>query len=201
MKRSRKVIFASFGVCVAAAAVWALVWWMRYPKVPDPATVELKQAMVFLTTEDFLRLTAADRKRYVKTVAARHNDVPLKDLVARMFDPQQRELNRAIANNLRKVPEDEQLGAPFLELFLDKFYQLTPYERQQYLTTIALGQQAQFGKEGDSRMASLRDPDRFQTEMGRFMSRTTPQLQAKMGQFMLDLKRTRNIMGLKDPAG
>lgn len=200
MKRQRRIIIASLGVCFSAAAVWALVWWLRYPKIPDVANVELKQAMSFLTTDDFLRLTAADRKKYVKAVAARYNDVPFKDLVGRMFEPEHRELNRAIANNLRKIPEDEQLGAPFLELFLDKFYRLTPYERQQYLTTIALAQQAQFGKDGDSRLATLRDPARFQTEMSRFMSRTTPQLQAKMGQFMLDLKRTRNIMGLKDPA-
>ena len=203
-------------VCLGAlaAGVWGVVWWVRYPKAPDVAKVELTQALDFMGSDDFNRLSEAHRKRYAMQVIEKLREKPFKDLLALAMGSAGNPRRRKAAENVNRLSsrdDKEALGAAALRVFLDKFYELSKNERENYLTLWALAEKA--GGMGGGRRAggttrpTTRPEPRFPTaeevEKGwsRFISHQPPKTAAQMGQLMNDMRRKREALGVKSPWG
>src|SRR5687767_12814527 len=89
----RQVRIVLLAVCVGAA-IWAGVWWVRYPNVPNVKTVSPDEAMAFIGTDDFNRMTERHRMRYALAATERLREKPFEELVAMMLkaDPSRKQI-------------------------------------------------------------------------------------------------------------
>lgn len=197
VKKLRKPALALLGIAALGSAIWALVWWARYPKTPDVRNGDLDTSIAFMATDNFNRLTESHRKRYTQAVIEKHRELAFPDLLRRAMDRSKNEQRRQIVKNVRAIPGGDGLGTEMFGLFIDKFYQLPEEQRNEYLTMMVFAQQTEIKKR--AKEMGLPSPDRLAKEMTRVMSSTPPQTQARMGQFMLDMKKTRQQWGIKDP--
>jgi hypothetical protein len=202
-------------VCLGAlaAGVWGVVWWARYPRVPDVGKVELTEAIDFIGSDDFNRMTESHRKRYTMAAIEKLREKQFKDLIALAMGSAGNPRRRKAAENVNRLSsqgDKEELGAAALRVFLDKFYELPKNERESYLTLWALAEKA--GGMGGRRRAGATQPttrpeQRFPTaedvEQGwsRFISHQPPRTTAQMGQLMNDMRRKREALGVKSPWG
>lgn len=187
---------AAMAIAVLVGAFLGLREYINYPSAPDPAKVEFRQALEYMGGEEFNRLYQSHRKQFAMTITDRLNEMEFADLLAFAMNPANRELMRKVGENMRNVEGHEEVGARMLSLFLEKFYQLPPQQRVGHLTMLALvpeGSRGPGGGGGDRGLPSL---ERFKESFTRFVTRQTPRTQAMAGQFMLDLRRQREILGL-----
>jgi hypothetical protein len=139
-RRPIRLALLALTVPVLAAAVWGAVWWARYPKAPDVTKADPKDAIAFLGTEDFNRLTESHRKRYVLAVAERMREKSFPDLIAMMTAAATDPSARKAAENVNKLKDREEVGGAFMRVFLDKFFELSKDQRDQYLLMWALAE-------------------------------------------------------------
>ena len=169
--------------------------WATYPSAPDVATVDLDTAVNFMGTDDFNRLLERHRLRYAMAVVDRLSQSSFYDLSMMMMRWNDRRAK--IAKNLRDIEGHDQLGSKVLAIFLEKFYAQSPAERKAALIFLAAAQQGQIAQHPQA--FALPTSDQFKQDMSRFLTRQPPRTQAMFGQFLLDLKKQRDAMGLKDP--
>ena len=140
-------------VLVLAAGVWGAVWWARYPKVPDLARTDFKDAMRFIGTDDFNRMTEAHRKRYAIATAEKLRQKSFRDLVEMSMTPDPG--YRKVAENMNRLKDRDEVGGAYMRVFLDKFFELPKDQRETYLTMWALAEKlARSGQRPDPRTAS-----------------------------------------------
>jgi hypothetical protein len=169
--------------------------WATYPQVPDVASADLDSAISFIGTDDFNRMGNGHRLEYALAVVDRLGQASFADLAKLMF---RRDENRArIASNIRGIEGHDQVGSRMFALFLEKYYDQSPAERQGALLIIAAAQQGQILRNPEA--FGLPTADQFKQDFGRFVSRQPPRIQAMCGQFLIDLKQQRDSMGLRDP--
>ena len=197
-----------------AAGVWGVVWWARYPSVPDVRKVGLTEAVDFIGSDEFNRMSEAHRKRYAMSVIEKLREMQFKELVSLAMGSAGNPRRRKAAENVNRLSsrdDKEELGAAAMRVFLDKFYELPKNEREGYLTMWALAEKA--GGMGRGRRSGgatrpttrpgPRVPTAEEVEKGwsRFVSHQPPRTAAQMGQLMSDMRRKREALGVKSPWG
>jgi len=184
------VLLAGLGI-----AGWVVHRWANYPSAPDVAAVDLESAINFMATEEFNRLLERHRLRYAMAVVDRLGQSSFSELAMIMMRWDERRVK--IAQNLRDIEGHDRLGSRVFAIFLEKFYDQSPAQRQAALVMIAMAQQGQIASRPQA--FALPSIDEFKQDMGRFLTRQPPRVQAMCGQFLIDLKNQRTAMGLKDP--
>src|SRR5688572_1840124 len=190
-----RALVAALVVAFVALAGWGVYRWATYPVAPDVASVDLDTAINFMGSDDFNRLLERHRLRYAMAVVDRLSQSSFYDLSMMMMRWNDRRAK--IARNLRDIEGHDQLGSKVLAVFLEKFYEQSPAERRAALIFLAAAQQGQIAQHPQA--FALPTTEEFKQDMGRFIARQPPRTQAMFGQFVLDLKKQRDSMGLKDP--
>src|SRR5215208_6064434 len=98
-----RVVFSVVCLAALAAGVWGVVWWVRYPKVPDVRKVELAQAMDFIGSDEFNRMSEAHRKRYTMSVIEKLREKEFKDLLSLMMGSAGNPKRRKAAENVNRL--------------------------------------------------------------------------------------------------
>lgn len=216
----RRITIVAVGTPMLVAAVWALVWWIRYPSVPDPSKMDAVDALNFIATDDFNKMTESHRKEYAIASIERLREKPFKDIVSMAMGGKEGEKRladrKAIGANIMKLEQDadkKEIGSAALRVFLDKFYDLPKTDRDTYLTLWAMqekmgrnkpkdgdgdkkdGDPAK-GKPGEPRMPS---PAEVESAWGDFLQHQPPRTAAQMGQLMEDMRKKRQMLGIKQP--
>ena len=191
----RRAVLALLIVAFVGLSAWGIYRWATYPNVPDLATVDLDTAINFLGSDDFNRMLERHRLRYAMAVVDRLSQSSFGELSMMMMRWNERRAK--IARNLRDIEGSDQLGSKLFAVFLDKFYAQSPAQQKAALFVIAAAQQGQINQHPAA--FALPSIDEFKHDMGRFLSRQPPKVQAMCGQFLIDLKKQRDVMGLKDP--
>jgi len=181
-------------VMLAIGLGWGIWRWATYPKAPDPSTSNFETMYNFVAGKDFDRMFESDRQAYVLAMVERLRDKPFEQLVAMAMkrDPNY----RVVGKKIRDLSGHQQIEGAFLSVFLDKFYELPEAKRTIYLMTFATLQNSKLADHPER--LGLPSADRFKRDMTRFLSRQSPKIQAKTGQFLIDLRRQRETMGLPD---
>lgn len=182
------------GLILVIGMSWGIWRWATYPDAPDPRTSDFQTMYNFVAGNDFDRMFESDRRDYVLAMAERLRDKPFEELVAMAM---QRDPSRkTVAQKIRHLPDHERIAGAFLNVFLDKFYELPEAKRTVYLMTFATLQNSRLVDHPER--LGLPSADRFKRDMTRFISRQSPKTQAKTGQFLIDLRRQRENLGLPD---
>jgi len=192
VKPAKPIKFAVAAIVLIGAAAGACLWF-TYPKMPPVRDVD--SAMNFMGTDDFNRLTESQRLKYAMLTLDRIKQMPYDDLLK--FLGRHDDQRVRMMSNLRKVPGHEQFGAELFAMFLDRFWDQNPGKRTATLMAIAMVQQSEFGKHPER--YGLPSADQIKHEMNKFVTNQPLKTQAQCSQFMLELKRQREFMGLKDP--
>ena len=190
-----RTILALLVLAVVTLTGWGIFRWWTYPAAPDVATADLDTAINFMGSDEFNRLLERHRLRYAMAVVDRLSNSSFGELSLMMMRWNERRAK--IARNLRDIEGSDQLGSKLFAVFLEKFYAQSPAERKAALIFIAAAQQGQINQHPAA--FALPSIDEFKVDMGRFLSRQPPKVQAMCGQFLIDLKKQRDAMGLKDP--
>lgn len=193
MTNMRRVMFG--GVLLAVLAGGVVVWRaVAEPPHPDPATTALDQAVAFVGTDDFNRLSAARRTDYCLAVAERLRERSFPQLLS-MVAARNTDYKR-VADNVHLSGGREDIEAAVIRVMMDKFYEEPPERRKLYLWgLVRLQQSGAAGREG----VGLPSPKQLHRDMTRVVTRQPPQTVAKMGQFVQDLQTQRRSMGVADP--
>ena len=198
-----RISLAVLAILLIGGATWGTREWIRYPKKPDISKVKVEDAIAFIGTDDFNRLYERDRKRYAMAAANRLREKSFAELVDMMVNPaNSTDDRRRIAENLRKLPGNEEVTSVMMSIFLDKFYQQNETQRNVHLMMmVKLGQSAGNRPEAARRMREQGLPslERFQKDFAKFLEKQPPRVQAQVAQFMMDLRRQREIMGVAEP--
>jgi len=191
----RRVIFATLALVAIGAATYGAWLWVHYPTPPDVQKLSIDQALAFMSSDEFNRLRASQRKAFAIAVADKMREKSFGEILWMMSRNDPRREQRF--KNLRAIPDHEDVGAAYVRVFLDRFYAEGALKRKVYLTTFAALQQTEIGKHPEQ--FGLPNAEQFKKDMGRFFSNQSPRVQAQMGQFLIDLKKQRSVLGLKDP--
>jgi hypothetical protein len=200
-KLARYALLAAAGLVVAAAVAGG-IYWARYPKVPDLAKAPLDEAMRFTATDDFNRMAAWHRKRYLLGLVNRMHEKSFADLVSMMMSPDTDRKKQAQNMNLLSEADRKEIGGAWMRLFLDKFFDLSSTERGTYLTLFALAEKA-----GTSHHSADKGPPgmptaaQIQKGMSDFLSEQPPHAAAQMDELMNEMNQKRQMLGIKGPWG
>lgn len=222
-KLTRSAVFVA-AVVVIAAGVWGAVWWARYPKVPDLARTDAVDAIRFIGTDDFNRMTEAHRKRYAIAAAEKLRDKSFQDLVAMSMTPDPS--YRRIAENMNRLKDRDAIGGAYMRVFLDKFFELPRDQREAYLTMWALaeklalsgqrpaGQSAGGGggipfmrrRSSTTQPAApttrpseprVPTPEQIEKGMASFLANQPPRTVAQMSELMSAMRKKREAFGIR----
>jgi hypothetical protein len=192
VNRKRWINFAVACIVLAGVAIGTYQW-ITYDRMPPVRDVD--SAMRFMSTDDFNRYNERQRLKYAMDTIDKMRQMPYDDLLGQLG--RHDEQRTRMMNNLRKVPGHERFGAEMFALFLDRFWDQNPGKRTATLMMIAMIQQGEFGKHPER--YGLPSADQIKHEMNKFVTRQPVKTQAQCAQFMVELKRQREFMGLKDP--
>jgi hypothetical protein len=190
MKSTPRRTYRWLALCLAVAALIAGGWAFMRPRAPDPNALSAKDAVAFLSTDDYSRLSEAERTRYARELAERMRREKFADILRVVMNLNPRMKTQWAG--IRSLSEDnkQKVRSAWLRMFLDKFYDLPPAERQAYLTMMALADRTGWKNPG------IPSPQQFKNELSLFLTREPPGVQARMGQLMIDVSRTRTGLGL-----
>ena len=211
-RRGVRIALLGLAVLLLAAAAWGAVWWARYPRTPDVSKADPQEAMAFLGTDDFNRLTESHRKRYVLAVTERMREKSFPDLIAMMTAAATDPSARKAAENVNKLKDREEIGGAFMRVFLDKFFELPKDQRDQYLLMWALAEK--LGRRPDGGPATRpttgpagdrpkRDPNRIPSPeqmekgMANFLANQPPRTAAQMSELMNEMRKKREGLGIR----
>ena len=211
VRLATRALLGVLAISLLATGAWGVHRWATYPDVPDVATADLNESIAFMGTDEFNRLFARHRKAYALAIVNELEKKSFEDLVRLMMDRNGRRLGGAV-RNFRDIPGREEIEDAFGRLFLNKFYEMPKLKRDMYLAMFAGfermarqrerqgGQSAQTaaGTQPDRprRRGGLPTPDRFKAEWSKFVTRQPPRVQAQTGQFLMDLRKQREMMGM-----
>lgn len=208
MKRKPRILIMLLTVAALGGAIFGGIWWAMTPSAPDPNAGTLTDAIKLMATEQFGKLRASQKKQYTIAVAERMRTVPFKDVVNLMMTDQ--EGKKAAAANLKDLSKEdmEEIGGHFMQVFLDGFYAQTGTDRQAYLMMFALAEKTarsaaatkpstQPGGRKKFDENHLPSPEQLEKEMAKFLSKAPPKTVAQMSQLFLDMRRTRETLGMK----
>lgn len=211
-KHLRRALAVTLTLGVLIAATWGTYRWATYPDVPDVAATDLNESIAFMGTDEFNRMFAGHRKRYAMSIVAELEKKPFEDLVRLMLERDGRKLFGAV-RNFRDIPGREDIEDAFGRLFLGKFYEMPKIKRDMYLAMfvgaerMARGSARPGAETGDKkadgqggrpgRRGGTPSPDQFKAQWSKFANRQPPRVQAQTGQFLMDLRRQQEIMGVK----
>jgi hypothetical protein len=182
-------------IALAVVACWGAWRWATYPSYPDAAAVPVEESIAFMGTDGFNRMFEWHRRRYALAVAEKMRENSFADILRMILerDPQREQAGR----NVRALESRREIGDAFMRVFLDKFFEEPAMKQKAYLTVFAYLQQTEIAK--DPERVGLPSADEFKQGMARFISRQPPRVQGQMGQFLIDLRRQREILGLPEP--
>jgi len=196
MRRVLKISLATLiSIVIMLASGWGIHRYFTYPNAPDVKTAKLDDAVAFMSTDEFNRMLQRDRKRYAMGVVERMREQPFKDLVSSVMKPDP--TRKQMAENVKKIDGHEEIGQALYAMFLDRFYQEPPAQRTVYLMMFAGARQSEIAKHPER--FGLPTPDKFKADVAKFFARQPPRVQALTGQFLIDLRRQRQMLGMKDP--
>ena len=190
-----RATLALLAVVALAASGYGLYRYATYPAAPDAATADAATLKAFLASDDFNRLTEADKQRLALAYVDRLRGKPFPALFKMMLAPDP--LRKQMAANIRRMAGREAVGAAFLSMFLDRFDALTGAERSAVLTMMALAQQGAIQTRAEA--FGLPSPDKFKRDLGRFLAHQPPRVQGQMGQMLIELKQQREFLHLPEP--
>jgi hypothetical protein len=200
VKSQLRVIFIRaaltlLALAFAAGAGWGAWRWWTYPKAPNVKTASLEDCLHFMSTNEFNRMFESDRTRFALATMEKMRERSFGQLLVLIAKPDPDFPNRA--RNLRQMEERGEVVAAAVRVFLDKFFDEPPAKQKVYLASFALLQQGEIAQHPER--FGLPPPDRFKQDFGGFLAHQPPRVQGQMGQFLRDLKQTRQSMGLKEP--
>jgi hypothetical protein len=182
---------------LAVLMIGGAVAWVRYPKPPDIRRMSIDDALAFMAGDGFNQLRASQRKAFAIATAEKMHEKSFGDILWMMSRPDPQRQQRFANLRALAAADREDVGAAYMRVFLDRFYVEPPLKRKVYLTTFAGLQQTEISKHPEQ--FGLPNADQFKNDLGRFVSHQPPKVQAQMGQFLIDLKKQRDALGLKDP--
>jgi hypothetical protein len=191
MKR-RGFIIVSVLVLTVAGAV-AAYWYTR--QAPLPAMKDVHAGMDFMASDAYTRMSDQQRLGYAMKVVDGLRSLSYDEYLAVISRHDERQMR--MYQNLRATPGHDKVSAAIFALFLDRFWEQNPGKRAATLTAIALIQQSEFGKHPER--YGLPTHQQIKSEMNKFVTNQPVRTQAQCAQFMVELKRQREMMGLKDP--
>jgi hypothetical protein len=196
---SRKVLrwslwfFAAVGVIAVALGVWL---WATYPSRPDVASADLNDSLAFMGSEDFNRMFEFHQRDFALALVEKMREKTFEELIGMMLS--RNPVHKAVADNLRHSPFRQEVESALANVMLDKFYEQPESKRNFYLTMAAtMGQRR--SAEHPSDAPHIPSPDRLKKNLGEFMSRQPPAVQGKAARLIMDLRKVRRGMGMKDP--
>jgi hypothetical protein len=182
-------------VAIVIGGAWGIWRWATYPKYPDLATATVEEAIAFMGDDEFNRMFEWHRRRYALGVAEKMREKPFAEIM-RMMTSRAPE-HEAAARNIRRLEARREIGDAFTRVFLDKFFEEPPMKQKAYLTVFAYLQQTEIAQHPER--VGLPTAEEFKAGMGRFIGSQPPRVQGQMGQFLLDLRRQRELLGLPEP--
>src|SRR5688500_15443873 len=96
MKRTRTILATAAVLIVVTGAVWfgAAGLWDTSPKPPDIKAMDLRAAMSYEGSDDYLKLSIRHRQQFSEALAARMRELPFEELLRNAFDPANMKLHR-----------------------------------------------------------------------------------------------------------
>ena len=191
MRRALSIL-AVVALLLAGAVAYALT---RDP-APDFAGQPRQVISDYMLSGDFDAHSDATKQAILNDYLDRYEGVSFNDLAAIAFsgDPKKDGIIAAI----RDLPRDQrnQIWDRVGKIGLDAYWREPAAKRQAVLTMFALAQQGQIAMNPDA--FPLPTEGEFRADMARIMSRQDPKTQARGGQFLMDLRQTRQSLGLRD---
>ena len=197
----RFALYAVIGL-IAAAGVAGGIYWARYPKVPDLSKAPLDEAMRFTATDDFNRMAAWHRKRYLLGLVNRMHEKSFADLVSMMMGQDEDRKKQMQNMNLLSDADKKEIGSAWMRLFLDKFFDMPKMNRDTYLTLFALAEKAgKSRRPADKNAPGIPTAAQIQKGMSDFLSEQPPHAAAQMDELMNEMNQKRQMLGMKGPWG
>ncbi len=195
-RRSRLWLIAVGAVLAAIVAGGCFfVHWYRvyrnYPKRPDIAAASLDEVWAFIASDEFNRMTEKDRRTYAISAMDRTADRPVPDLIAMMMNRRDMAQRKKAAENIAKLPDNEQISERLFGRFLERFYQQDKGTRLLQINAMLLAPGRDERQRDRERKSG--DIDKFKADMAKFMTHQTPHTQGMFGQFMMDVRRAEEV--------
>jgi hypothetical protein len=194
---------------IVAACAFGGIYWARYPRVPDLSRAPLDEAMHFVATDDFNRMAAWHRRRYVLGLVDRMHKQSFADLVSMMTsgDPDRK---RQMQNlRLLSYANQKEIASALTRLFLNKFFDLPRTQRDTYLTLYVLAEKAgTLYRAGDrprgtpirtvpeSRSEYGSTPVQIQGRLRDILSDQPPHVVAQIDELMIEAEKKRQMLGM-----
>lgn len=194
-RRAKIATLALLAVIALTVGGYAVYRHATYPATPDLATADDRALRAFMASDEFNRLTEADRERVALAYVGRLRGKSFDQLFKLMLAPDP--TRKQMAANIRKMSGREKIGSAFLAMFLDKFDALAGAQRAAVLTAMAFAQQGAIATRAEA--FGLPSPDKFKRDLGRFLAHQPPRVQGQTGQMLIELKQQRQALGLPDP--
>ena len=192
----RWVRFTSAGLA-GAVVVGAIVFWIMYPSPPDVDKVDASESLAFIGSDEYNKMFEWHRKQFALAVVDKLRDKSFDELIQMMMNGGRDPKMRKVGENVRKLEDHDDIGDAVFSMLLDKFYEQPEGKRQVYLMMAVRMEQGAAGRNPER--FNIPSPDRFKKDLGRFMTRQSPQVQGKTARLIGDVRKQRKTMGLPDP--
>lgn len=180
----RTPVIAVLLAVVVGAGGWGVWRWATYPIPPDAATSSTEAMAGFIKTDDFHRLTHDDQRRYMLAYIDKLGELSLAELLQRAI--LSNEQQRTVLGEFEEAGLAGEALAAAHAMVLDKYWSLSPEQREGFLTLLVLA-------DPDDRIqgGNRNSPDTIRQQMAGVMQHQSPEVQGQMGQFLIDLERRR----------
>lgn len=196
MRRDVKRWSTWLGISAGVLAIGFGIWtWLTYPDPPDVATSDVNVSLAFMGSEEYNQMYEFHRRQYALDLVKKMREKSFDELMTLMLsrDP----VHREVARNLHDSSFREEVENELFSVLLDKFYEQPDAKRNVYLTMIVMMEgQAMQRRPGEFRIPSA---DQFKKDLGEFMSRQPPNVQGKTARLIMDVRKQRQVLGMKDP--
>ena len=196
-RRALRISLRLLLCALVLAGGWAGWRWATYPRYPDVATAPVEDSIAFMGSDEFNRMFEWHRRRFALAVAEKMREKTFAQILSMIMsrNPQHEQAGK----NVRQLDRDARrdIADALTCVFLDKFFEEPAMKQKAYLTVFAYFQQTEIGRHPER--VGLPSADEFKQGMARFISRQPPRVQGQMGQFLIDLRRQREILGLPAP--
>lgn len=180
-------VLAVLLVFVLGVGGWGIWRWANYPTPPDAATSDAATMADFITTDDFHRLSRGDQRQYALAYVEKLGELSLAELLQRAVMPD--EQRREVLRQLEEAGVKQETLTAAHGMVLDKYWSLTPEQRESFLTLLVLAD-----PENRVQGGQRRGEDTIRQQMSGVMQYQPPEVQGQMSRFLLDLERRRKEM-------
>lgn len=184
--------FATVGVIAGGIAIWS---WATYPEPPDVASSDVSDSLAFMGSDEFNEMYQFHRRRYAMELVEKLREKSFDELIALVMS--RNPAHRSVAKNLRASAFFEEVESALFNVMIDKFYEQPEAKRNVYLSVAVMMEGQAMNKRPSA--FKIPSPDRLKKDLGQFMSRQPPNVQGKTARLIMDVRKQRQIMGMKDP--